>query len=112
VTREKHTRSTEAFTAQTSKELVIDRVLDVTSRFGLPWSRSKVRRLLVVWERQVMPLGRWDFPDFVIHKMQLTAEQARCERAAIDALRAVLTYHDPTGLSASIRADRRDGNRA
>jgi hypothetical protein len=112
VTREKQSRSTEAFTAQTSRELVIDRVLDVTGRFGLPWSRSKVRRLLVVWERRVMPLGRWDFPDFVIHKMQLTAEQARCERAAIEALRALLPYHDPTGLSASIRADRKRGNRA
>ena len=112
MTREKESRSTEAFTAQASRELVIDRVLDVTGRFGLPWSRSKVRRLLVVWERRVMPLGRWDFPDFVIHKMQLSAEQARCERAAIDALRALLPYHDPTGLSASIRADRRRGNTA
>ena len=111
MTREGQSRSTEAFTAQTSRELVIDRVLDVTGRFGLPWSRSKVRRLLVVWERRVMPLGRWDFSDFVIHKLELSAEQARRERAAIDALRALLPYHDPTGLSASIRADRRRGNR-
>jgi hypothetical protein len=58
------------------------------------WSRSKLRRRFGDWHRERYP-GYW----------QWWREHRAERRLAIEKMRATLTYADPTGNTATIRAD-------
>ena len=63
---------------------------------GVQMSRSKVRRMVQLYERQAQRYG-YDFGRFIAQQVEMSELQ---RRVAADELRKVTAYVDPTGESA------------
>ena len=92
--------------ARIAEDNLEDHVQKILKGAGIAWSISKVMRHCNIWRNLADPNGH-SLYDYFVNRLKIAAQSSRSEREAIAALRALLDYHDPTGIKATVRADRR-----